>query len=106
MSEKKLSPELIKGIVKYIYAMYSPSNIEVENIGANYWVYVYMDEIDDRYITNSFYHDIDLLKERNLQLEIRRAIYDFFGVYTTGLNLSGFSPMQTHSLTIEVKLNH
>ena len=65
---------------------------------------VYFDEIDDKYITNPLNNNIKRLKEKNFGLQIRKDIYNFFGIKTSGLSLEGFSPFVYHGITIDIHL--
>lgn len=105
----KLTKELINGIAKYINTMYSPKRIEVDNEESDgeygYLIKVYFDHIDDSYMTNPHFHSPDKLKARNLENEIRKDIYGFFGVMTTGLSFEGHTPYLFYELRIKVKLD-
>lgn len=105
----KLTKELINGIAKYINTMYSPKRIEVDNEEWDgeygYLIKVYFDHIDDSYMTNPHFHSPDKLKARNLENEIRKDIYGFFGVMTTGLSFEGHTPYLFYELRIKVKLD-
>ena len=100
----------IKGIVKYIEVVYHPYKITIESYGIyddieEKVISVYMDEISDDYITNPNHKNPKYLKEKNLELKIRKDIYNYFGTMTSGLTLDGFSPYTYHGLTIDVHLN-
>lgn len=105
----KLTKELINGIAKYIDTMYSPKQIDVGNEEWDgeygYLIRVYFDHIDDSYITNSHFHSPNILKVKNLENKIRKDIYGFFGVMTTGLSFEGYTPYLIYGLRIKVILN-
>ena len=98
----------IKMITKFIDTLYKPTNIEISTL-RNYdteevVIDVYFDEIDDKYITNPLNNNIKRLKEKNFGLQIRKDIYNFFGIKTSGLSLEGFSPFVYHGITIDIHL--
>ena len=98
----------IKMITKFIDTLYKPTNIEISTL-RNYdteevVIDVYFDEISDDYISNPQSGYKQRLKERNLSLEIRKEIYNFFMIKTSGLDLNGYSPFVYHGITINVHL--
>lgn len=107
------SPELLNGIVKYIDFMYHPEKIIIDK--RNVWdepdlyhdevtIKLYFNDISDDYISNPQHRNINILKEKNLELEIRKDIESYFGIKTSGLSLEGFAPYRYNGLTIDVKL--
>lgn len=99
----------LKGIIKYIEVMYKPTKISSEYIYIDENTYgsvinLFFDSIGDEFITNPSHNNLRKLKEDNLKLKIRRDIYTFFGVMTSGLSLDGFAPYVNHNLTINVHL--
>ena len=96
----------LNAIVKFIDVLYKPSEIIVdESNGGEIYINIYMDEIGDEYITNHNFYSKNKMKEMNLEKQIRKDIYDYFGVMTSGLNFQGFAPYEHHGLTIDVHLN-
>jgi hypothetical protein len=105
------SPELLDGIVKYIDLMYHPIKIVVDknsiwgsddSINDEIVISVYVDSISDDYITNPQSSDIKKHKEKRMEYSIRRDIFNYFGVKTSGLSFEGFSPYIYNGLTIDV----
>ena len=98
----------IKMITKFIDTLYKPTNIKISiylrNDTEEVVIDVYFDEIDDKYITNPLNNNIKRLKENNFGLQIRKDIYNFFGIKTSGLSLEGFSPFVYHGITIDIHL--
>jgi hypothetical protein len=48
-----------------------------------------------------------MLKEKNLEFEIRKTINDYLGFKTSGLDpYTGFSPYKVHGITIDVILEY
>jgi len=97
----------LKGIVKYIEKVYNPSKIKIINYVEfinEPLVSLFFDEISDDFITNPQSNNIKRLKEKNLERQIRKDIYNYFGVMTSGLTLDGSSPYTFHGLTIDVHL--
>jgi len=98
----------VKVITKFINTLYKPIDIEISTIRnyetAEIVIDVFFDEIDDKYDTNPFFTDKKKLKERNFELEIRKNIYNFFGIMTSGLSLEGFAPYKYHGIAIKVHL--
>ena len=98
----------IKMITKFIDTLYKPTNIKTSSYPRNdteeVVIDVYFDEIDDKYITNPLNNNIKRLKENNFGLQIRKDIYNFFGIKTSGLSLEGFSPFVYHGITIDIHL--
>lgn len=99
-----------EGIINYIVGMYKPVDTKIDNfeIGdANETVVsLYFDEISDNYITNTLHNNFKKLKESNLGKQIRKDVYDNFGVMTSGLSLEGFAPYVYRGLTIDVHLKN
>jgi hypothetical protein len=100
----KLNENLINGIVKYINTMYSPKRIDVSNSESNYLIEIYFDHIDDSYISNPRHHSTNSLKARNFENKLRKDIYNFFGVMTSGLSFEGHAPYVPQDLKIKVIL--
>jgi len=98
----------VKVITKFINTLYKPIDIEINTLRnyetAEIVIDVFFDEIDDKYDTNPFFTDKKKLKERNFELEIRKNIYNFFGIMTSGLSLEGFAPYKYHGIAIKVHL--
>jgi len=98
----------VKVITKFINTLYKPIDIEISTLRnyetAEIVIDVFFDEIDDKYDTNPFFTDKKKLKERNFELEIRKNIYNFFGIMTSGLSLEGFAPYKYHGIAIKVHL--
>ena len=100
----------VKVVVKLINVLYKPINIEVDYIDDNGFpkilINVYFEEIDDSYITNPNHGNKKYLKERNLELKLRRDILGFLGIKTSGLDPNtGFSPYKKEDITINVVSN-
>jgi len=107
------SPELLDGIVKYINHVYHPEKITIEK--RDIWegydfshtetiMSVYFDSISDNYIINPHVSDIKKHKEKRMEYSIRRDIFNYFGVKTSGLSFEGFTPYVYNGLTIDVIL--
>jgi ribonucleotide reductase alpha subunit len=98
----------VKVITKFINTLYEPIDIEISTLRnyetAEIVIDVFFDEIDDKYITNSRNNNIKQLKEKNFELQIRKDIYNFFGIMTSGLSLEGFSPYKHHGISIKAHL--
>ena len=99
----------LKGIIKYIEQMYKPEKIWIDKSNNHnsdeIVINLSFNEIGDEYITNHNFYSKNKMKEMNLEKQIRKDIYDYFGVMTSGLNLQGFAPYEYHGLTIDVHLN-
>jgi hypothetical protein len=100
-------------IVNFINLIYKPKDITVKQ-EHTFWEGKYYDEIlidvfvnhiDDKYVTNTQYINIDVLKQKNLALEIRNLIYKYFNIETSGLSFQGFSLYSFKGITILVHLN-
>ena len=101
----------VKQIIKFIKHFYSPAEIshkvvdmmdgKPENI-----IHIYFDEIPDSYITNPNASDPISNKEHNLEIKIRRNIDNYFGIKTSGLDISipgmARSPIKKRGITIFV----
>jgi hypothetical protein len=107
------SPELLNGIVKYIDHLYNPEKIIIDK--RDVWegsdsshietiISLYFDSISDIYIINPQSSDIKKHKEKRMEYSIRRDIFNYFGVKTSGLSFEGFSPYVYNGLTIDVIL--
>lgn len=98
----------VKVITKFINTLYEPIDIEISTLRNNdteeIVIDVFFDEIDDKYDTNPFWTDKKKLKEKNFELQIRKDIYNFFGIMTSGLSLEGFSPYKHRGISIKVHL--
>ena len=101
-------PEL-GGIIKFISGVFKPDNIKVYtyNLTDDHEetvIELKYSHISDDYISNPQHRNVNTLKERNLELEIRKDVESYFGVKTSGLSLEGFSPYRYNGLTIDVIL--
>ena len=100
----------VKLITKFINTLYEPIDIEINTLRNNdteeIVIDVFFDEIDDKYYTNPFWTDKKKLKVKNFELEIRKNIYNFFGIMTSGVSLEGFFPYKYHGITINVHLTN
>jgi len=97
----------VRAIVKLINTLYSPDEIKVRKseFDDEMLIDIYVSHIDDSYITNPDFYNLDKLKELNLEREIRKTIQDFLDIKTSGLNPNtGFAPYDVHGITIEVRL--
>jgi hypothetical protein len=97
----------VNAIVKLINTLYSPDEIKVRKseFDDEMLIDVYVSHIDDSYITNPDFYNLDKLKELNLEREIRKTIKNFLGIKTSGLNpYTGFAPYAVHGITIDVRL--
>jgi hypothetical protein len=105
---------IIDTIVKFIKELYKPEDVVVSLLShtgidgidrPEYYIYVYFDYIDDKYLKNPTFHDKVRNKEIHLRLEIRKYVDSYFGIKTSGVTLNGFSPFEYRGLTIDVKSN-
>jgi hypothetical protein len=99
----------VKSIVKLIETLYSPDRVEVKksNYDDEIIIIFYFTHIDDSYMTNSPYHNPHMLKEKNLEFEIRKIINDYLGFKTSGLDpYTVFTPYKVHGITINVILDY
>jgi hypothetical protein len=98
----------VKVITKFINTLYKPINIEIGTLRnyetAEIVINVFFDEIDDKYITDKRNINIVRLKEYNFGLQIRKDIYNFFGIMTSGLSFEGYAPYKYHGIAIKVHL--
>jgi ribonucleotide reductase alpha subunit len=98
----------VKVITKFINTLYKPIDMEINTLRnyetAEIVIDVFFDEIDDKYITNTRNNNIKQLKEKNFELQIRKDIYNFFGIMTSGLSLEGYAPYKYHGIAIKVHL--
>jgi hypothetical protein len=83
----------VRQVIKFIKSVYSPTEIshEVKEMGdgkPEHYIHLYFDEIPDSYITNPNASDRIANKEKNLETEIRRNIDGYFGIKTSGLDIS------------------
>ena len=100
----------LKAIVDYIKSIYKPDEMSVNlrdyvDEKPEYILFLYFNHIDDSYVTNPDSNDVIKNKEKNLEKEIRKDIYNFFSTETSGLDLKGFAPYKRHGLTIDVIMN-
>jgi hypothetical protein len=102
----------INTIVKFIKTLYNPEDIAVSLVshtdknGINkpeYYIYVYFDFIDEKYLKNPQFINPVKNKEIHFRLEIRNNVDSYFGIKTSGMPLKSFGPFEYHGLTIEVK---
>lgn len=102
----------IEIIVNFIEKIYKPVSVKVRH-ETQHWenethketvIIVNVDEIDDSYLTNQQYINLDVLKEKNLAKEIRKLLYNYFGIETSGLSVDGFAPYKFKGITIVVRL--
>ncbi len=97
----------VKAITKLIETLYSPDEIKVKKseFDNEILINVYFSHIDDSFITNSSYHNPHMLKETNLEFEIRRNILNYLDIKTSGLDAyTGFSPYEVHGISVDVIL--
>jgi hypothetical protein len=83
----------VRQVIKFIKSVYSPTEIshEVKEMGdgkPEHYIHLYFDEIPDSYITNPNTSDPIANKEKNLESDIRRNIRNYFGIYTSGFDVS------------------
>ena len=87
--------------------LYSPENIKVRKseYDDEILIDVYLSDIDDSYITNTYHYNFDELKEQNFEREIRRTILTYLGIHTSGYSPNtGFPPYEIYGITINVML--
>lgn len=100
----------IDAIEKYIKMVFQPTDMFVELSHdtyekPEYIVFLYFNDIDDKYITNPDARDTIRNKEKNLEREIRSDVEKIFSIKTSGLDLNGFAPYKRHGLNINVIQN-
>lgn len=96
-----------RAITKLISTLFSPDKIEVKKSEHDneILINVYFSSIDDSYVTNSSYYNPHMLKEMNMEFEIRRNVLQYLDIKTTGLDpYTGFSPYEVYGITIDVIL--
>lgn len=96
-----------RAITKLIDTLYSPNKIKVKksDFDNEILINVYFSEIDDSYVTNSSYYNPHMLKEMNMEFEIRKTILQYLDIKTSGLDpYTGFSPYEVYGITIDVIL--
>lgn len=108
-----MNRKIIDVIVRFIETVYKPEDVVVSLLSRTgldgierpeYYIYVYFDYIDEKYLKNPQFHNPVKNKEVNLRLEIRKYVENFFSVKTSGVTLNnGFSPFEYHGLSIDVK---
>jgi hypothetical protein len=98
----------VKVITKFINTLYKPIDIEINTLRhydtQEIVIDVFFNEIDDKYITNDRNNNIIRLKENNFGLQIRKEIYNFFGIMTSGLSFEGYAPYKYLGISIKVHL--
>jgi len=99
----------LEGMIKFISNIYKPDEIKVftYNVTDDHKetvIKLKYSHISDDYISNPYHTNINSLKEKNLELEIRKDVESYFSVKTSGLTLDGFSPYTYNGLTIDVIL--
>ena len=99
----------VKAIVKLINTLYSPDEIKVRKseFDNEYIIKVYFSDIDDSYISNPQHWNVHLLKEQNMERDIRKTIKSYLDIDTSGNDPNtGFSPYKVHGITIDVSYTH
>lgn len=95
----------VNAIDKFVSHIYKPDLVHIENMDRDfgYKITFYFDEISDKYIKNPKAESIKGHKSEMLRREIRRAVYDFMGIKTLGLQPPDyFAPSEFHPINIIV----
>lgn len=95
----------VKSIDKFISKLFKPAFIHIEKkeTPLRYTIIFYFDHIDDKYIRNPNSNDIKSHKSEILTREIRKYVYDFLGIQTSGFQPPDFfAPSEFHPISIFV----